>query len=95
MGPLRQLIVAAFGLVQAILTLRILLDLGVLPVDIPFSDLIEPASDALAAPVTAVAERFGASAPDFGMGLNPAILTALIGWSIVEMIVLMLVGRGR
>jgi hypothetical protein len=95
MGPIRQLVVAAFGLVQTVLGLRILLDLGVLPLDMPFSELIEPLSDALAAPITALAERFDAAPPDFGMGLNPAIVTALIGWSIIEMVVLMVVGRGR
>ena len=59
----------------------------------PLVDLIVPISDALAAPVTAIVERFGAAPPDFGMGLNPAIVTALIGWSLIEAVVLMVLGR--
>lgn len=93
MGPVRQLIVVAFAIIQAILGARILLDLGVLPMDMPFVDFIEPASNALAAPVVALAERFGAEAPGFGAGLDPAIVTALIGWSLIEVVVLMVVGR--
>ena len=88
-----RLIVVAFGVIQVVLGARILLDLGVLPTDMPLVDLIVPASDALAAPVTAIAERFGAEPPDFGMGLNPVIVTALIGWSLIEVVVLMVVGR--
>ena len=95
MGPIRQLVLAAFGVVQAVLGARILLDLGVLPTDIPFVDLIVPFSDALAAPITAIAERFGASPPGFGAGLNPAIVTALLGWSMIEMVLLMVIGRSR
>ena len=93
MGPVRQLIVVAFAVIQAILGLRILLDLGVLPGDMPFADVIEPASNALAAPVVALAERFGAEAPGFGAGLDPAIVTALVGWSLIEIVVLMVIGR--
>jgi hypothetical protein len=93
MGPVRQLIVVAFAIIQAILGARILLDLGVLPADMPFVGFIEPASDALAAPVVALAERFGTESPGFGSGLDPAIVTALIGWSVIEVVVLMVVGR--
>jgi hypothetical protein len=88
-----RLIVAAFGVIQAVLGARVLLDLGVLPTDMPLVDLIVPVSDALAAPVTVIAERFGFEPPDFGMGMNPVIVTALIGWSIIEAVVLMVVGR--
>ncbi|HEY8169694.1 MAG TPA: hypothetical protein VIH24_01190 [Candidatus Limnocylindria bacterium] len=95
MGLIRTLIVAGFGVVQAVLTARVLLDLGVLPTDLPLADLIIPVSDALAAPIMALAEGVGFEAPDVGMGMNPVILTALIGWSLIEMVVLMIVGRGR
>ena len=93
MGPVRRLIVVAFAVIQAILGLRILLDLGVLPPDMPFADVIEPASNALAAPVVALAERFRAETPAFGAGFEPAIVTALVGWSLIEIVVLMVVGR--
>ena len=93
MGPIRQLIVVAFAIIQAILGLRILLDLGVLPTTMPCADIIEPAPDALAAPVVSLAERFGAEAPGSGAGLDPTIVTALIGWSLIEVVVLMVVGR--
>jgi hypothetical protein len=92
-GPIRQLVVIGFGVIQAVLVARILLDLGVLPPDMPLVDLVVPLSDALATPVTAIAERFGAALPDFGTGLNAAIVTALIGWSLVEAVVLMVLGR--
>lgn len=95
MGGVRQLVIAAFGVVQAILTARILLDLGVLPLDMPLVDLIRPASDALASPVIALAERLAVEPPAFGGGLNPAMVTALIGWSLVEIVVLMVLGRGN
>lgn len=95
MGPIRQLVIAAFGLVQAVLGARILLDLGVLPTDMPFVNLIVPFSDMLAAPIIALAEWFGAGTPGVGAGLNPAIVTALIGWSLIEMVALMVIGRGR
>jgi len=93
MGSMRQLIFIGFGVIQAVLGARILLDVGVLPPDMPLVDLIVPISDALAAPVRAIAERFGAAPPDIGMGLNPVIVTALIGWSLIEAVVLMVLGR--
>jgi hypothetical protein len=93
MGPIRQLIVVAFAVIQAILGLRILLDLGVLPTTMPFADVIELASNALAAPVVALADRFGAESPGFGAGLDPTIVTALIGYSLIEIVVVMVVGR--
>ncbi len=93
MGPIRQLIIIGFAIIQAVLGARILLDLGVLPPDMPLVDLIVPLSDTLAAPVTAIAENFGMEPMDFGMGLNPAIVTALIGWSLIETVVLMIIGR--
>jgi hypothetical protein len=93
MGPIRQLIIIGFGVIQVVLAARILLDLGVLPPNVPLVDLIVSLSDALTAPVTAIVERFGAEPPDIGMGLNPAIVTALIGWSLIEAVVLMVLGR--
>jgi hypothetical protein len=89
------LIVAGFGIVQAVLTARILLDLGVLTTEFPLADLIVSFSDTLATPITALADAVGFEAPDMGTGMNPVMVTALIGWSLIEMVVLMVVGRGR
>ena len=95
MGPMRQLVVAAFGVIQLVLGARILLDLGVLPSDIPFRDAIASGSDALTAPITLIAERLGAAPQSSGTGFDPAIVTALVGWSVVEMVVLLIIGRTR
>ena len=95
MGPIRRLMIVAFGLIQLVLGARILLDLGILPPDVAFRDLIVSASNALAAPVLAAAQRLGGEPPAVGTGLNPAVVTALVGWSLVEMVVLMVIGRTR
>jgi hypothetical protein len=96
-GLLRKVVVLAFAVIQLILVARILLDLGVIPTDLGISDLIISWSDALAAPVEALgaglAGMFGGGGvpglgPVAGDGLNPSMIAALIGWSIVEGLVL-------
>jgi len=94
MRLIRRLIVLAFAVVQLILVARILLDLDVIPTEGALGDLIVPWSDALAAPVAGLGDGLsqflggGAMFGGAGDGLNPAMVAALIGWSIVEGLVL-------
>jgi hypothetical protein len=91
---MRRLIVIAFGLIQLVLTARLAMDLGMFSAEGDLADLIVRLSEALASPIQVAAHAIGVSFEGFpGSGMDPAILTALIGWSIVEAIVLMIVGR--
>ena len=90
---MRQIIVIAFGAIQLILGARIAIDLGFLPAEGGIADFVIPTSEALAAPIQAIADAIGFDLSGIpGGGVDPVILAALIGWSIVEGIVLMLVG---
>ena len=97
MGIVRKLIVLAFAVVQLVLVARILLDIGVIPVDWDFSPSIVSWSDTLAAPVAGIGaglgDLFGGGGipgvgPSVGAGLNPVMLAALAGWTVVEALVL-------
>ncbi|MGH2446073.1 MAG: hypothetical protein ACRDGD_08555 [Candidatus Limnocylindria bacterium] len=100
-GLVRKLVVLAFAVVQLVLVARILLDLGVVPADWGFSPMILTWSDALAAPVAGIVGSFGFGGfggipgggvpglgPSLGSGLNPVMLAALAGWTVVEGLVL-------
>jgi hypothetical protein len=91
---MRRLLVLAFGVIQLILTARIGIDLGILPSEGDLPTLVIDLSEALAAPIQAGADAMGI---DFsgvpGAGIDPAVLTALIGWSIIEAIALMIFAR--
>lgn len=101
MGLARKLVVLAFAVIQLILVARILLDIGVIPSDVGFAGTIEEWSDTLAAPVAGIGgglgDLFGGGipglSPDLGEGLNPAMLAALAGWTIVEGLVLRVVTK--
>jgi disulfide bond formation protein DsbB len=91
---MRRLIVIAFGVIQLILTARLAIDFGMLPSDGDLPGMVISLSEALASPIQLLADAIGI---DFGgipgAGMDPTILTALIGWSIIEAIVLMIFGR--
>ncbi len=97
----RRLVVLAFAVIQAVLVGRILLDLGVIPTDLGISDGLISWSDILAAPVQALGDglggMFGGGVPGLGPvageGLNPAMIAALLGWSVVEGLVLRVVTK--
>jgi hypothetical protein len=101
MRLIRRLVVLAFAVIQLILVGRILLDLGVLPTVGAIADIVVPWGDALAAPVQGLGNSlggfFGSGAiPGLGAaggGLNPAMVAALAGWTIVEGLVLRVVGK--
>jgi hypothetical protein len=86
----RRIIVIVFGAIQAVLTARIAIDFGFLPAEGGIADLVVPLSETLAAPIQVVADAVGVDFSGIpGAGIDPAILTALIGWSIVEGLVLL------
>ena len=96
---IRRLVVLVFAMIQATLVARILLDLGVIPVDSGFGELIVTYSDILAAPVQGVGDglssMFGGSGIEAiaGEGFNGVMLVALAGWSVVEGLVMRVVRK--
>lgn len=102
MGVVRKLVVLAFAVVQLALVARVLLDIGLIPVDWDFSPNIVSWSDLLAAPVAGIGGGLGdllggggipGVGPSVGAGLNPVMLAALAGWTIVEGLVLRVVAK--
>lgn len=103
MGLVRKVVVLAFAVIQAILVGRILLDLGVIPAEGLAIQYLVPWSDALAAPVAQLGDGLGGMfgggggipglGPVAGDGLNPVMIGALIGWTIVEGLVLRVVSK--
>ena len=104
----RRLVVLAFALIQAVIVGRILLDLGVIPHEGLALEYLVPLSDALAAPVKGLADGMGGllgggglpgvgglpgAGPVAGGGLNPTMVGALVGWTVVEGLVLTVVGK--
>jgi hypothetical protein len=91
---LRRLVVLAFAVIQALLVARILLDLGVIPGDAGYSSLIITSSDALAAPVQGIGigGMFGGGGLAGG-GFNPVMMAALMGWTVVEALVMRVVTK--
>jgi hypothetical protein len=89
-----RLIVLAFGAIQLILVGRLAIDLGMLPSTGAIADFVIPASEALAAPIKALVDAIGVDVGDVaGTGFDPAILAALVGWSAVEGLALMIFSR--
>ena len=102
MGLVRKLVVLGFAVIQLILVGRILLDLGIIPAEGAALSYLVPWSDALAAPVKGLADGLGGLlggggvpgvGPGLGTGLNATMLAALLGWTIVEGLVLRVVGK--
>ena len=102
MRLLRRLVVLAFAVIQAILIGRILLDLGIIPAGGLALEYLVPWSDALAAPVRGLGQGLGGLfggggipglGPGLGGGLNPVMIAALAGWTIVEGLVLRVVTK--
>lgn len=90
---IKRVVVWAFAAVQAILVARILLDLGVIPEDWSINGFIVSASDALAAPVQGLGNMFGSFGGPAGDGFNPIMVGALIGWTMVEALVMRVVNK--
>lgn len=96
---LRRLTVLVFALIETVLIARILLDLGVIPVDSRFGEMVVTWSDFLAAPVQGVgsglSSMFGGSGLESiaGDGLDAVMIVALAGWSVVEGLVMRVVRK--
>jgi hypothetical protein len=89
-----RLIVLAFGMIQLVLAARIAIDIGMLPSNGAIADLVIPVSEALATPMQAIADAIGLDLSGVpGAGIDPAILTALVGWTAVEGLALMIFSR--
>ena len=89
-----RLIVLAFGAIQLVLAARIAIDFGIIPSDGAIADMVIPLSEALASPMQAIADAIGIDLSGVpGAGIDPAILTALVGWSAIEGLALMIFSR--
>jgi hypothetical protein len=95
---IRRIVLLGFALIQMVLVARILLDLGVIPLDSPVGAPIVGGSDALAAPVRGVGSGlpFGLGRMMGGMageGFNATMVLALGGWTVVEGLVMRVVKK--
>ena len=89
-----RLIVLAFGAIQLVLAARIAIDFGMFPSNGAIADLVIPVSEALAAPMQAVADAIGLNLDGVpGAGIDPAVLTALVGWTAIEGLAVMIFSR--
>ena len=94
---LRRAVALVFAVVQLVLVARILLDLGVIPLDSSIGEMIVTYSDLLAAPVEGIGNGLGFGGGGFGSmageGFNAVMLAALVGWSVVEGLVMRVVRK--
>lgn len=88
---MRRLVLIAFGAIQLVLVARIAMDLGMVPSGGDVGSFVMSASSTLAAPMQVLADAVGIGTT--GGGVDPVIITALIGWSVVEGIALMILAR--
>lgn len=95
MRVVTRLVVLGFAVIQLVLVARILLDLGVIPVDLGVSDWIVAWSDTFAAPVAGLGGGLfgGGGLSGVGEGLNPVMIAALVGWTVVEGLVMRVVRK--
>lgn len=94
------LVIAVFGIVQALLGLRLILPLFGVPEQLqPLLPAFLQVTDLLIAPFSAFRLPGGGGFPGFGAGgMDVSVIPALIGWSIVGLVVvglLRLFGAGR
>lgn len=95
------LVIAVFGIIQGLLTLRMVLPLfGGVPEQLqPLMPGFLQVTDLLMAPFAFIELPGVGGFPGFGAGqIDTAVLPALIGWSVVELVIvggLRLLGRGR
>lgn len=95
---IRAIVLLGFAMIQLVLVARILLDLGVIPLDSAAGPVIVRGSDALAAPVQGVGSGlpFGLGrmlGGVAGQGFNATMVLALGGWTVVEGLVMRVVRK--
>ena len=94
MALLKRVIVIGFAIVQLILVARVLSDLGVLPSEGGLAESIVSLSDAVVAPVAGIASGMGSGfGSPIGGGVDPAVVAGLVGWTVVEGLVLGVLSR--
>ncbi|NND03842.1 MAG: hypothetical protein HKN91_13755 [Acidimicrobiia bacterium] len=90
----RRAVLLGFALIHTILVARILLDLGIIPHDNSFGELIGAWSEVLAAPVQGIGSGLdsllggGGFTAVVGDGFDPAIIAAIAGWTVVQALVM-------
>ncbi len=96
---IRRAVLLTFALIHLVLVARILLDLGVIPADAGIGELIATWSNVLAAPVQGVGSGLdslfggGGFTAIAGDGFDPAIVAALLGWTVVQNLVMRVVRK--
>lgn len=96
---IRRAVLLGFALIHLVLVARILLDLGVIPADASIGELIVTWSNLLAAPVQGVGSGLdslfggGGFTAIAGDGFDPAIVAALVGWGVVQSLVMRVVRK--
>lgn len=96
---IRRAVLLAFALIHLVLIARILLDLGVIPEDSGIGESIATSSNVLAAPVQGVGSGLdslfggGGFTAIAGDGFDPAIVAALVGWTVVQGLVMRVVRK--
>lgn len=95
----RRVVVLGFAMIQLVLVARILLDLGIVPSEGTWGITIIYWSDFFAAPVqelgSGLSGLFGGGGLDFiaGGGLNPVMIAALAGWTVLESLIMRVVTK--
>ncbi|NNF64530.1 MAG: hypothetical protein HKN07_09755 [Acidimicrobiia bacterium] len=96
---LRKTVLLVFALIHLVLVSRILLDLGIISKDSGLGEFVITWSEVLAAPVQGVGSGVdslfggGGFTAIAGDGFDPAIIAALIGWSVVQSLVMRVVRK--
>lgn len=96
---LRKTVLLIFALIHLVLVARILLDLGIIPEDGGMGEFVINWSNVLAAPVQGVGSGLdslfggGGFTAIAGDGFDPAIIAALVGWSVVQSLVMRVVRK--
>lgn len=93
---LKRVVVLAFALIQLLLVARILLDLGVIPTEGGLGEFVVTWSDLFAAPVAGLGDGLFSGFGGLGLpgeGFNPVMVAALVGWSLVEGLVMRAVNK--
>lgn len=96
---IRRAVLLLFAAIHTVLVARILLDLGIIPDESTIGQYIVIWSDLLAAPVQGVGSGLdsmfggGGFTAIAGDGFDPAIVAALVGWTIVQSLVMRVVRK--
>lgn len=94
---IRRAVTLLFSVIQTVLVGRIFVDLGIVPEDVTFGRYVVIWSDVLAAPVQGLGSGLdsifggGGFTAIAGDGFDPAIVAAMIGWAVLQRVVMRVV----